>query len=77
MPQDTGIGDDLLPHGITVTEFEKRVRAIIRALLLEAGHDHNDADQVREMFVPFEKVIKGLDHHLRGIKRQNHFVLAK
>jgi len=62
------VGDD---------EFTRRVRSVIRALLYEAGSDHDDFNVIRHTFPRFDAAVRRVKSHLTGIEQQPHFVMRK
>ncbi len=51
------------------------VRAVIEAMLCDAGFKGLETDQAAKAYVQFERAIKEMRSHLVGIKEQNHFVM--
>lgn len=58
-------------------EFTRRVRSVIRALLYEAGSDHDDFNVIRHTFPRFDAAVRRIKSHQQGISKQPHFVMRK
>ena len=67
--------DELLAAGARESAFEHHVRCVLRALLVEAGFDPDDAEVVHDRYMPLMDAARRLAEHLRGIKRQNPFMM--
>ena len=70
-----GVDDTLLPDDAVVTDYEHRIRCMIRAIFNGAGCPGDDPEIIRSSFAPVESLMKKIASHLAGIKKQNPFVM--
>ncbi|MHC4911264.1 MAG: hypothetical protein ACYTF9_16290 [Planctomycetota bacterium] len=62
---------DMLLGGAAETNYAHQVRSLMRALFAEGGEGKNDAELVARSFVAFDGLLKQMEAHLQGIKKQN------